>query len=127
MLNTGKQTFQGFATIMSNCYKSRGPESLPFMTLPMFIDWWFGWASNMRSDFREICNWCENGPEILACDGTKVGLGFANAFVKSIESLEDCNIIPTRLRRNDRCYIVTPPRREPKYTRWRECTYATSL
>lgn len=114
MVNTGKQTFQGFVTIMNNRYKSRGPESLPFMTLPTFIDWWFGWASNMRIDFREICNWCENGPEMLACDGTKVGLGFANAFVKPIEILEDSNIIPTRLRRNDRCYIVTPPRTEPK-------------
>ena len=92
----------------------RGPESLPFMTLPTFIDWWFGWASNMRIDFREICNWCENGQEMLACDGTKVGLGFANAFVKPIESLEDSNIIPTRLRWNGRCYIVTPPRTEPK-------------
>ena len=114
MVNTSKQTFQGFVTIMNNRYKSRGPESLPFMTLPTFIDWWFGWASNMRIDFREICNWCENGPEMLACDGTKVGLGLTNAFVKPIESLEDSNIIPTRLRRNDRCYIVTPPRTEPK-------------
>ena len=34
MVNTGKQTFQGFVTIMNNRYKSRGPESLLFMTLP---------------------------------------------------------------------------------------------
>ena len=104
----------GFVTIMNNRYKSRGPESLPFMTLPTFIDWWFGWALNMQIDFREISNWCENGPEMLACDGTKVGLGFANAFVKPIKILEDSNIIPTRLRWNDHCYIVTPPRTEPK-------------
>ena len=68
----------------------------------------------MRIDFREICNWCENGPGMLACDGTKVGLGFANASVKPFETLEDSNIIPTRLTRNDHCYIVTPPRTEPK-------------
>ena len=84
------------------------------MTSRTFIDWWFGWASNMRISFGEICSWCKNGPEILACDGTKVGLGFANAFVKPIEVLDGYNIIPTRLRRNNQCYIVTPPRTEPK-------------
>ena len=94
MVKTGKQTFQGFVTIMSNRYKGRGPESLPFMTSRTFIDWWFGWASNMRINFGEICSWCKNGPEILACDGTKVGLWFANVFVKPIEVLEGCNIIP---------------------------------
>ena len=55
MVNTGKQTFQDFVTIMNNRYKSSVPKSLPFVTLPTFIDWWFGWASNMRIDFREIC------------------------------------------------------------------------
>ena len=39
MVNTGKQTFQDFVAIMNNRYRSRGPESLPFMTLPTFIDW----------------------------------------------------------------------------------------
>ena len=68
----------------------------------------------MGIDFREICNWCENGPDMLACDRTKVGLGFANASVKPMEVLKDSNIIPTRLRRNDRCFIFTPPGTEPK-------------
>ena len=51
---------------------------------------------------------------MLACDRTKVGLGFANAFIKPIEVLEGSNNIPTGLRWNDQCYIVTPPRTEPK-------------
>ena len=68
----------------------------------------------MQTDFREVHNWCQNVPEMLAFDGTKVGLGFANAFAKPIESLEDSSMIPTRLRRTDRCYIVTPPRTEPR-------------
>ena len=76
------------------------------MQLPRFIEWWFGQASHMKLDFRRKCSSCE-GCDILACDGTKLGVNFSNAFVDPIELSDDVMAIPTQKRRNDRCFIVT--------------------
>jgi len=62
------------------------------MSFPLFIDWFFAWASRMKIDFREACKWFE-GDIRVACDGTKLGIGFKNTFVTPIET-------PTKKNRN---------------------------
>ena len=46
-----------------------------FMSPNTFIGWFFGWLSAFKIDFRKhIDPWCGYKPEILACDGTHIGV-----------------------------------------------------
>ena len=65
-VNTSKQTFSGFVKLMNNRYQIRS-EEIKFMSLPRLIEWWFGWASHMKTDFRKSCHSCENC-DIMSCD-----------------------------------------------------------
>ena len=87
------------------------------MSVNTFINWWFGWASHMKIDFRQACIGCDNKIPLLACDGTKIGIGFKNAFVEPIESSFDSPVCPTRLRRLDRCFIINKKEQDPQYYR----------
>ena len=82
------------------------------MCLPTFIDWFFGWASRMKIDFRQGCIWCEGKPAVLACDGTKIGTNFKNTFVDPIETSEMTTPIDNKLRRHDRCFLFNPNKSE---------------
>ena len=113
-VNTSKQTFSGFAKLMNNRYQIRSEETIKFMSLPRFIEWWFGWASHMKIDFRKSCPSCESCNK-LAFDGTKLGVGFQNAFVDPIETPEETDAILTKLRRHDRCFIVTADKSQPMF------------
>ena len=59
----------------------------------------------MKIDFRQPCSWCGHSPKVLACDATKIGIGFKNTFVKPIETPELTDVIPTPNKRHDRCFI----------------------
>lgn len=100
---------------MQKRYYSRDTSS-SFMSLPCFIEWWFGWASHFKIDFRQQCPWCD-GCDTLACDGTNLGLGFAHTFVEPIEKpVEDIDTLPTKLRRLNRCFVQTvDPKKAKKY------------
>ena len=41
-----------------------------------------------ENDFCKGCFWCKGAPKIISCDGTKIGIGFKNAFVAPIENAE---------------------------------------
>ena len=76
------------------------------MSVKTFIDWWFGWASRMKIDFRTPCDACDGIPKVLACDGTKIGIAFKSMFVDSIETVsDDVDVIETPSRRNDRSFL----------------------
>ena len=113
-IKTSKQTFSGFAKLMNNRYQIRSEETIKFMSLPRFIEWWFGWASHMKIDFCKSCPSCENCNK-LACDGTKLGVEFQNAFVDPIETPEETDAILTKLRRHDRSFIVTADKSQPMF------------
>ena len=85
-----------------------------FMQLPRYTEWWFGWTSHMKLDFCMKCSSCK-GCNILACNGTKLGVNFSNAFVDPIELLDDMMAIPTEMRTNDRCFIVTSDKSHPSF------------
>ena len=79
------------------------------MGVNAFIYWFFGWASRMNLEFRQACSWCEGPSKVLACDGTKLGIGFRNCFVSPIENASTSapeGYIP--LRRHDRCFLFNP-------------------
>lgn len=107
---TSKETFSSFCQNMTATYKRRCPTSRGFMDPSVFIKWWFGWASNMKIDFRKPCPVCKFTPKQLACDGTRVGVGFRNAAFKAVETVDDQNTVhQTPHKRMNRCFIVNAP------------------
>ncbi|XP_065683364.1 uncharacterized protein LOC136096133 [Hydra vulgaris] len=112
-VQTSGQTFSGFVTNTSNRYK-RMNNAVSFMSNSVFIDWFFGWASHMGIDFREQCTMCGNSNRILACDGTKLGIGFKQTFAKAIETPVIEEVPETTFRRFDRCFIPNTKEKDPK-------------
>ena len=100
---------------MNESYKRRNRDAQNFMSVPVFIDWFFAWVSRMEIDFRQPCYWCGGTSKLLACDGTKLGIGFKNAFVKPIESKEKDGVVKTQFRRLDRCFIFNTQEHQPSY------------
>ena len=80
-----KQTFSGFVSVYNAKYDRVGSPQ-HFMSVQTFIKWFFAWASRMQVEFREMCHGCQGVPKILACDGTKIGIGFKQSFVTPIET-----------------------------------------
>lgn len=79
------------------------------MGLQTFVNWFFGWASRMINDFCKGCFWCKGAPKIIACDGTKIGIGFKNPRVSIVAPIENAEkrapanaLSPRRL---DRCFL----------------------
>ena len=73
--NYGKLSFTKFCHQMSDCYRSTNPHSAPFVSNHTFIELFFSWIVRMEIDFRqEVDPWCQYDPEVLACDGTHVGV-----------------------------------------------------
>ncbi|XP_069108872.1 uncharacterized protein [Argopecten irradians] len=103
---SSKITFSGFCKNMSSTYKRRCVYSRGFMDPGVFLKWWFSWASNMKIDFRRPCSICKFKPKQLACDGTKIGIGFRNAKFEPIEKSRDNVLHETLHRRLDRCFLT---------------------
>ena len=60
----------------------------------------------MKIDFRKPCPVCKFKPKHLACDGTKVGIGFRHSNFTEISKPDNENLIePTLHRRLDRCFL----------------------
>lgn len=57
-----KGTFRGFVAKMNEKYEIASSPHL-FMSLQTFIDWFFGWASSMKIDFRKGCKICGDNPK----------------------------------------------------------------
>ena len=74
-LNYGKLSFTRFCQQMTDHYKSTNPHSAPFVSNHTFIDSFFSWIVRLGIDFRqEVDPWCKYDPDVLACDGTHVGV-----------------------------------------------------
>jgi hypothetical protein len=70
-----KISFTGFCSEMSRRYATTNVLSVPFMSPNTFSNWFFGWLSAFKIDFRkEIDPWCGHQPKLLACDGTHIGV-----------------------------------------------------
>ena len=75
LYNYGRLSFSKFCTHMTAVYKSTNPNSAPFVSNHTFLDLFFSWIVRMGIDFRlEVDPWCGHDPEVLACDGTHIGV-----------------------------------------------------
>ena len=90
---------------MSNHYQRINGASARFMSKNSFIKWWFSWASNFQQDFRQTCYICKNNPKVLACDGTKVGVGFRLTHVTPIEAPTSDSQVSENHKKNQRAFI----------------------
>ena len=61
------------------------------MSRKTFLKWIFSWMAQMKIDFRkEIDPWCKYDPEILACDGTHIGLSLRHLNLQNPITKTDC-------------------------------------
>ena len=86
-VQTCKITFTGFCKEMTQVYQTNNLKSAPFMSPNTFTSWFFGWLSNHQIDFRKkgIDPWCKYEPELLACDGTHIGV--------AVRHMKDSNFV----------------------------------
>ena len=100
-------TFSSFCDIMTAEYLERNRLSRKFMSVPVFIQCFFSWASSEGIDFRKPCFVCRYTPEALACDGTKIGIRINNMNVVPIEQPTDTdNVMPSPHNRNQRAFLT---------------------
>ena len=59
----------------------------------------------MRQDFRKQCFSCNSRSPVVACDGTKIGIGFKETFVVPIETTDSGELMVTPNHRYDRTFI----------------------
>jgi len=72
-----RQTFTRFCKTMESKYK-RSKNSALFLSLKVFIKWWFAWASSMKIDFRKQCQMCNEHMEYSEQSLPKVFLVLAS-------------------------------------------------
>ena len=74
-----KMSFTGFCNEMTRKYQTNNIMACPFMSPKTFINWLFGWLAAFKIDFRQsIDPWCKHSPQILAGDGTHIGVSVRN-------------------------------------------------
>ena len=100
---SSRQTFTGFCKILNTWYIHLNSVGR-FLSPPVFIKWWFGWTSNMKIDFREICEICEIC-DYLACNGTKIEMGIGKAFITAIEQRINTPQIKSPSKRYERTFL----------------------
>ena len=83
-----------------------------------FIRWFFRWLSAFKIDFRKhVDPWCEYTPEVLACDGTHIGVAVKNLDLQNPVTGTDDNdrIVKVKHKRYDRVIINTKARQQLNY------------
>ena len=74
-----RTSFRGFCSEMTNKYQSNQSPAYPFLSGNTFVGYFFAWLAAFKIDFRkEIDPKCGYNPEILACDGTHIGVSGKN-------------------------------------------------
>ena len=81
-----------FCRIKTRAYKGCNVDAEPFMSGNTFVNLWFSWAASLGIDFREFRDpWCGDCPELLAGDGTHVGVTLRHLNICPIEQAE-CDV-----------------------------------
>ena len=105
---TMKCNFSSFSKSMDDIYTAH-QSAKRFLTSKTFLKIFFAWASHQNREFRRACHWCGESPKALACDGTKIGIMSRNLHITPMESVsQDAPNLPTKNRRNDRCFLRYP-------------------
>ena len=101
---SSRQTFTGFSKILNTWYIHSNSLGR-FLSPPVYIKWWFGWASNMKIDFRETCEICDASIDYLACNGTEIEMGIGKAFITAIEQRINTPQIKSPSKRYERTFL----------------------
>ena len=83
-----------------------------------FICWFFGWLAAFKIDFRkEVDPWCSYNPEILASDGTHIGVSLRNMKLDKPITSPDNDVVLNSLHIRGNRVIITDvdARRHLKY------------
>ena len=113
-----KISFTGYCNEMTRRYSTNNVLSGHFMSPNTFISWFFGWLAAFKTDFRkEIDPWCSHNPEILACDGTHIGVSLRNMKLDNPVTSPDNAIVLKSLHKRGNRVIITDveARRHLKY------------
>ena len=107
MAMKAKISFTGYCHEMTRRYSTNNILSGHFMSPNTFICWFFGWLAAFKIDFRtEIDPWCEYKPEILACDGTHIGVSVRHMNLdKPITLPDNETVLKSKHKRAQRCLI----------------------
>lgn len=108
---TGSKTsFTFFCQRQTKTYKSNNQESHPFLSRSTFLSWWFAWLAAHNIDFRkDVDPLCGDSRNVLACDGTHVGVSLTNLNVTPIETPRNHAItIEPSHKRFDRVFLYYP-------------------
>ena len=102
-----KISFTAYCNEKTRWYTTSNTLAGHFMSPNTFICWFFGWLSAFKIDFRkEIDPWCEHDPEILACDGTHIGVSLRQMKLDKLVTRPDNNrVLKSKHKRGDRVLI----------------------
>ena len=102
-----KISFTAYCNEKTRVYTTTNPLSANFMSPNTFIGWFFGWLSAFKIDFRKhIDPWCGYKPEVLACDGTHIGVSLKNLDLNNAVTGPDTEeMLVARHQRMDRLII----------------------
>lgn len=109
--------FSSFVNEMTLGYTDLCENSAPFISVGLFTSCVMSWIINQNIDYRSkdaICPFCGHNPEVLACDGVKVGVNLKYlTHLQRISAAEKNEIKPYLHRRNDRILVSGEGKRIP--------------
>ena len=80
----------------------------------LLSDGFFRWLAAFQIDFRKHFDpWCEYSPEVLACDGTHIGVAVKNLDLqKHVTATDNDRVVKAKHKRYDRVIIINTKARE---------------
>ena len=102
-----KISFTAYCNEKTRWYITTNPLASNFMSPNTFIGCFFGWLSAFKIDFRKHKEpWCGYKPEILACDGTHIGVSLKHLDLeKSVTSPDKDEVYMAKHQQMDRLLI----------------------
>ena len=99
---------------MTRKYRTNSVLSRDFISPNTFIRWFFGWLAAFQIDFRKhVDPGCGYSPEVLACDGTLIGVAVKNPDLqKPVTATDDHRVVKAKHKRYDRVIIINNKARE---------------
>lgn len=105
MVTNTQMSLSAFCTITNSKYYA---SKLSFMSRNTFTDWIFSWLANFNIDFRQPCKNCKYNPNVLACDGTKLGIFFKNVSLRPFDdATTDARVVPNHKRTSRQFFSYT--------------------
>ena len=99
-------------------YQTNNIMALTFMSPKTFISWLFGWLVAFKIDFRKsIDPWCKYSPQIIAGDGTHIGV---SVCIMNLENPVTCADDPRCLKPTHKCNtrLLLPKRIHREHLRY---------